>query len=133
MIVKEVTAHQYYGLYLSDMGRHPEAIAAGKKAVELDPLSLPVRNSLASRFYLARQYDQAIEQFRKVLEMDANFSFAHLNLGWAYVLNKMYEQGTAELLRTISLSGPEPEVLAILGTLTQPQVAEVKLRRYSAS
>ena len=108
-------AHQYYGLYLSDMGRHPEAIAEGKKAVELDPLSLPVRNSLGSRFYLARQYDHAIEQFRKVLEMDANFSFTHLNLGWAYVLNKMYEPGTAELLKTISLSGPEPEALSDLG------------------
>ncbi len=108
-------AHQYYGLYLSDTGRHPEAIAEGKKAVELDPLSLPVMNSLASRFHLARQYDQAIEQFKKVLEMDANFSFAHSNLGWTYVLNKSYEQGTAELLKTISLSGREPEVLSRLG------------------
>lgn len=108
-------AHQYYGLYLSDMGRHPEAIAEGKKAVELDPLSLPMRNSLGSRFYLARQYDSAIEQFRKVLEMDANFSFTHLNLGWTYVHKKMYEEGAAELLRTISLSGPEPEALSDLG------------------
>jgi eukaryotic-like serine/threonine-protein kinase len=108
-------AHQYYGLFLSDMGRHPEAIAEGKKAVELDPLSLPVRNSLGSRFQLARQYDSAIEQYRKVLEMYANRSFTHLNLGWTYVQKKMYEEATVELLRTISLSGPEPEALSDLG------------------
>jgi TolB-like protein/DNA-binding winged helix-turn-helix (wHTH) protein/Tfp pilus assembly protein PilF len=107
-------AHQYYGLYLSNVGRHSEAIAEGKKAVELDPLSLPMRTSLGSRFYLARQYDHAIEQYSKILEMDANFSFAHLNLGWTYVLKKTYEQGTAELLRAISLSGREPEALSKL-------------------
>jgi len=110
-----VIAHQYYGLYLSDVGRHPEAIAEGKKAVELDPLSLPVRNSLGARFYLARQYDDAVEQYRKILEMDSNFSFTHLNLGWTYVLKRTYEQGTAELLRAISLSGREPEALSKLG------------------
>jgi tetratricopeptide (TPR) repeat protein len=130
-----VTAHQYYGLYLSDMGRHPEAIAEGKKAVELDPLSLPVRNSLAARFQLARRYDDAIEQFSKALEMDANFSFARSNLGWTYVLKKAYEQGTAELLRTISLSGPDQEVLSRLGyayaasghrSKAQKELAELK-------
>jgi lipoprotein NlpI len=37
------------------------------------------------RFLQARQYDDAIEQFRKVLEMDPNFALAHQNLGAAYL------------------------------------------------
>ncbi len=42
-----------------------EAIAAIKRARELDPLSLNINTNVGVFFYLARQYDQAIEECRK--------------------------------------------------------------------
>ncbi len=108
-------ADQYYGMYLSGMGRHLAAVAEGKRALELDPLSLPIRDSLGMRFYSARQYDNAIEQFRKVLEMDANYALAHLNLSLAYMQKGMYDEGRAEALQAIALSGVQAEALANLG------------------
>jgi tetratricopeptide (TPR) repeat protein len=78
-------AHQYYGVYLSVVGRTLEAIAEGKRALGLDPLSPSEELSLGMRFLQARQYDDAIEQFRKILEMDPNFALAHQNLGAAYL------------------------------------------------
>jgi len=38
----ELSAHQWYAVYLSALGRHQEAIAEIKRALDLDPLSLPV-------------------------------------------------------------------------------------------
>jgi serine/threonine protein kinase/tetratricopeptide (TPR) repeat protein len=78
-------AHQWYGEYLAAVGRHTEAIAAVKRALDLDPLSLIIHATLGRHaYYFARQYDQAIAQLRKTLEMDANFWVAHSFLGWVY-------------------------------------------------
>ena len=78
------TGHQWYAVYLADMGQTDEAIKEIKKAQELDPLSLIINIASASILTCARQYDQAIEQCRKTLDMDPNFVVAHLPLGWIY-------------------------------------------------
>jgi len=36
------------------------------------------------QLYLARQFDQAIEQARQMLELDANFAIAYAVLGEVY-------------------------------------------------
>jgi adenylate cyclase len=64
-------AHDYYALYLAAVGRHTEDGAEGRRARELDPLSLIILVDTAWVQYLARDYDQAIEINRKVLDMDA--------------------------------------------------------------
>src|SRR5437660_4167575 len=67
-------AHQQYGnVTLSALGRFDDAIAEGKRAVELDPLSLVINTDLGSNYYYARRYDEAIAQLRKTLEMDPGF------------------------------------------------------------
>src|SRR6266536_3534064 len=75
-------AHQQYGNNtLSALGRFDDAIVEGKRAVELDPLSLVINTDLGSDYYYARRYDEAIAQLRKTLEMDPRFYIAHLVLG----------------------------------------------------
>lgn len=103
------TAHQWYGEYLSRIGRHEEALAEIKRAQQLDPLSLIIN---ATRGYLqieARQYDQAIEQLQKTIEMDKNFFRAHSNLGNAYLEKGMFEQAIDEHERAGVLAGEDPE------------------------
>jgi tetratricopeptide (TPR) repeat protein len=78
------TAHQWYGSDpLRALGRFDEAIAEGKRAVELDPLSPVINSDLAQTFVNARRYDEAIAQFRKTLEIDPTFWVAHSALGGA--------------------------------------------------
>ena len=97
------TARQWYGEYLTAMGRHGEAIVELKRAQELDPLSLIINRELGTAFSFAGQYDQAIEQLRKTLDMDSSFVPAHHELGWAYTQKKIYGEAIAEFQKAISL------------------------------
>lgn len=54
--------------------RNREAIEQMKQALEIDPLSLEANNSLGARYYWAKQYDQAVEQLKKTIELDQNFA-----------------------------------------------------------
>ena len=89
------TAHQWYAVYLSALGRHQEAIAEIKRALELDPLSLLVNSVTARVLYFARQYDEAIEQSRKTIEMDRRFTATYQHLGSSYAQKGMYAQAVA--------------------------------------
>ena len=61
-------AHHWYSHCLLPLGRTEESLAESKRALELEPLQLVVGIHLGWHYLYARQYDQAIEQFRKTLE-----------------------------------------------------------------
>lgn len=48
--------------------------------------------------------DEAIEQYRRTLELDPNFQFARLRLGDAYLAKGMFDEAIAEYERAIALS-----------------------------
>jgi serine/threonine-protein kinase len=79
------TAYHWYSGYLSGMGRHSEAIAAVKKARELDPLSPRINANVGFILYFARQNDAAIEELQKTLQMDTSSGAPYLYLGMAYL------------------------------------------------
>jgi tetratricopeptide (TPR) repeat protein len=60
------------------------------------------------RYYLARDYSQAIEQNQNSVELDPNFAAAHLLLGEDYVQSGLHSHGVSELKRAASLSGGSP-------------------------
>jgi TolB-like protein/DNA-binding winged helix-turn-helix (wHTH) protein len=68
------TAHHWFAEYLALMGRFDEASAEIEQARTLDPLSLIIASDHGVILYYARHYDQAIEQFRTVLEMDPTYA-----------------------------------------------------------
>ncbi|HEY6070131.1 MAG TPA: tetratricopeptide repeat protein, partial [Chthoniobacterales bacterium] len=75
-------AHHWYGNdSLAALGRFDEAIAEGKRAVELDPLSPVINADFGTTFYYAGRFDESARQLRKTLEIDPTFFYAHFNLG----------------------------------------------------
>ena len=93
-------AHYFYGFaHLLSMGRMEEASTELKRALALDPFSLIFNTNLGRTYHLARQYDKAIEQYRKTLEMDATFPRAHERLQEAYEQKGMYQEAVADLER----------------------------------
>jgi tetratricopeptide (TPR) repeat protein len=91
------------------MGRHDEAIAEIRKALELDPVSLVINTEVGVAYFRARQYDMAIEQVRRTVEMDPGFALAHYLLGDAYGLKGMAEEYANETEKADILAGKPPE------------------------
>src|SRR5262245_7303336 len=56
------TAHHWYAQYLTAMGRHEEAIAEIKRALELNPLPVIIHRDVGWHYYYAGKYDLAIAQ-----------------------------------------------------------------------
>jgi tetratricopeptide (TPR) repeat protein len=78
-------AHLWYGVFLAQMGRTAAAMAETKQATALDPLSVAVRFNAGWVFYLARQSDQALEQWRKALDLEPNLGTLHTSIWLAYL------------------------------------------------
>ena len=109
------TGHQQYGnITLSASGRFNDAIAEGKRAVELDPLSLVINADLGMNYYYARRYDEAIAQLRKTLEMDSGYYYAHVNLGQVLMAKRAFDEAIAEFQKARALND-DPFVLGLLG------------------
>jgi serine/threonine protein kinase/Tfp pilus assembly protein PilF len=111
------TGHQWYGnTYLVRIGRFDEGIAEGKRAQELDPLSLIINTDLGENYLYARQYDKAIEQLRRTIEIDQSFYAAHYCLAEAYDMKGSLQEATLEYQKARQLND-DPWVLALLGHL----------------
>ena len=108
------TAHQWYSNILANLGRLDEARTEIKRAQELDPLSPPIITGIGVNFYFARNYDKAIEQCKRALEVDSNFAWAHAVLGDVYIQKSLYEEAISEKQLALGLSGESPEFLAEL-------------------
>ena len=108
-------AHHWYALELMLMGRLDEALHQIKLARELDPLSLIIITNMALILSSAQQYDLAIEQSGKALEMDPNFALVHYRLGQILILKGMNTEAVPELEKAIALSGGSPRATAELG------------------
>ncbi len=70
-----------YGLLLLNLDRMAEAIAATRKAIELDPLSSAAWNNLGTMYYVnPDQYGEAREALERALAINPESSFANNNL-----------------------------------------------------
>jgi TolB-like protein/DNA-binding winged helix-turn-helix (wHTH) protein len=85
-------AHLFYaGGYLTPMARHEEAIAEMKKALELDPLSLPLNNMMGNTYLWAGDYEKSLQQFQRTIELDSTFPLVHF-----FFANLLCEMGRYE-------------------------------------
>jgi len=103
------TAHHWYGWYLVAIGRLDEAEREMKHARKLDSLSLPINTNLGFVYYFARDYTKAIEQFKRALDMDANFSEAHRGMAEALEQQEMFAEAIAEMQQAQISAGDRTE------------------------
>jgi eukaryotic-like serine/threonine-protein kinase len=94
-------ANSSYASYLTAIGRADEALPYSIRARELG--SMPDRGEAAFAYYLARQYDKAIELYGKNLEKNPDNAHAHILLGEAYVAKGMPAEGVAEMQKGMAL------------------------------
>jgi tetratricopeptide (TPR) repeat protein len=93
------TAHQWHSIFLELTGRPGEAVAAASRAQKLDPLSPIINESLGSRLFFARRYDDALKQLQKTIEIQPSFASAHESLAMVYIEMGRYEDALGEIAR----------------------------------
>jgi TolB-like protein/Tfp pilus assembly protein PilF len=96
--------HKTYGWFLAWMGRFDKAVEVIERGRELNPLSLEKNRVLGVVLYCSRMYDEAIQEQKRVLEMDPYFSIVHVDLGNSYAQKGMYKEAIAEIKEAIVLS-----------------------------
>jgi len=98
-------SHYHYAMYLSEVGRHSEAIAEAKEALVRDPLSAPANACLAWTLWAAGENENALHQALVATELDPSSMFATVTAGIAYEQNGMYRESIAEFERGIQTNG----------------------------
>jgi TolB-like protein/DNA-binding winged helix-turn-helix (wHTH) protein/Tfp pilus assembly protein PilF len=103
-------AHLFYaGAYLTPMGRHEEAIAEMKKALEVDPLSLPLNNMMGETYLWAGDYQKALQQFQRTIDLEPTFPLAHFFYAGLLAEMGRYEEAVKENQTGELLLGASPE------------------------
>jgi len=103
-------AHLFYAnCYLEPMGRMSEAISENQRALELDPLSLPINNFMGMTYMFAGDYQKADQQFRHTIAMDPTFPLAHQYFSFLLTAMGRYEEAIAENEKSEVLGGASPE------------------------
>jgi eukaryotic-like serine/threonine-protein kinase len=106
------TARQWHAYLLVATGWFDEAAMEIKQAQTLDPLSMIIQSNLAGNYYYRRQYQQTIDECKKALEFDPNFSTALVFLSAAYAQEKQYDNAISQLMK---VSQNSTEARALLG------------------
>jgi serine/threonine protein kinase/tetratricopeptide (TPR) repeat protein len=99
----------YAGAYLTPMGRHQDAIAEMKKAIELDPLSLPLNSLMANTYLWAGDYEKSAQQLRHTIELEPAFPMAHFFYANLLAATGKYEQAMEEMKKGELVAGASPE------------------------
>jgi tetratricopeptide (TPR) repeat protein len=101
--------HSFLGSFLSGKQRHPEAMKEFEVALQLQPSYVEARVGLASQQRMLSKYDptlldKAIENNKRVLEVDHELPEAHFGLGLCY-LNKGYPNQDSKTIDYFRLVG----------------------------
>jgi TolB-like protein/Tfp pilus assembly protein PilF len=110
------TIHYGYALnYLLPMKRFDEAIYEVKRALELEPLSIPMGANLAGVYLYARKNDLALEQAKKVLALEPNHITAQIWMVRALCANGRYTEAITLYETTLATEPSTEDLTEILG------------------
>jgi tetratricopeptide (TPR) repeat protein len=81
-----------------------EAVSFEKKNVGTDNVMAKQHNFKGMDFYRQKQYEKAIEEFKKAIEMDSTYGTAHFNLACVYALKNDQFNSLKYLRLTLDLN-----------------------------
>jgi len=100
---------------LMPVGRLEESVEEMKIVIQSDPLSLFNRWWLLVMYYLARDYDPALEQARFMIDLDSSYYVGHWGRGMLCLEKGMLGEAISEYREAANLSGNVPLMLGWLG------------------
>jgi TolB-like protein/Tfp pilus assembly protein PilF len=108
--------HHYYGEHLLRAGYSEEALAEGRIAMELDPISPHSAQFVARALYYLRRYDDSIDELQKALHLHPSSGISHQLLGLVWLArSKTYPEGVRESELARKFMEADPWVTSQLG------------------
>jgi len=82
----ELNPHNVYTIIWSAFhrwitGRYDEAVSIAHQAEARDPLSLIVQHAIGGAYFFARRFDEAIERFERIIELEPNYFLSYIFKG----------------------------------------------------
>lgn len=105
------TSHEKYAFFLARTGDTQQAIAEIERSIDLDPVSGSTFHSEGFIYYIARQYDRALDVTRTVRNLRINVPDWGFLQGAIYAEKHMYPESIAAFQK----AGNGPYVLGHLG------------------
>ena len=90
--LKSAELYQSYGLYYAAVGQPSLGIPKMLKALELDPLSVPVMTMLGTLYLFDQQYENAISVFDEILQLEPGFRGGFNYKGVALACLQRYDE-----------------------------------------
>jgi serine/threonine-protein kinase len=120
------TGHEWYALFLANVDKDEEAATHMSRALELDPLSLPIQMAAAIMHNKVTGIEKSEQIFRKALEMDPEFTGVHLYRAFALGMHGRFEESIRSSKQAIARLGRQMCALGYLGwALGRSRQAEV--------
>ena len=105
-------AHYWHSVLLQTMGRLQESVTAAERAQGLDPLSPVIGMGIVQAYFFSEQYDKAIDECLKYLEMNPNFVVALDYLVHLHVQNGLFEKADEDAKKLVDISERKAEAAA---------------------
>ena len=136
---RKANEHHWYAHYLIASGRTREAETESKRALDLEPLSPFMNVHLGWHYFYSRQYDLALEQLGKALELDPHYGLAYWYRGLAFEQKAMYADALREMRKAkeilpdnLVIDADIGHVLASAGNRAEANSVLLKLRANAA-
>jgi TolB-like protein/Tfp pilus assembly protein PilF len=107
-------AHYLHSVLLQTTGRLQESVTAAEKAQVLDPLSPVIGMGVVQAYFFSEQYDKAIAECHKYLEMNPREVVAQDYLVHLQAQNGFFEKAAEEAARLVEISERKAETTAHL-------------------
>ena len=79
-------------------------------------MNVKANDNLGQQYFMMKKYDQALDQLKKVVEMDPGFAPVHSDLGNVYFATGKYDLWIQEIKQAPVMSN-QPEYVAIADTI----------------
>jgi len=99
-------AHDQFGMALAFQGRLEEAIAEGRRAAELDPLSPQILLDATLAFAWKGEYGAARQLVKKASDLDPTFFMAPWIAGWIEIQAGKVEEAVAPFQKAEAMASP---------------------------
>jgi TolB-like protein/Tfp pilus assembly protein PilF len=111
------TAHHWYSVLLTKLGRLEEALSEANRALELDPLSSAIGQNVGDVYTFMGRNSEAIEQYRKTIAVEPSFAPVHFALGVTLLSDRHYEEGFSEIEKAAEAMNDPERVTAAASVL----------------